>query len=89
MAKLIGKSWSETKSGKIGFTLYLEEDFSAYYKDPTNGRGCVGKSCSSIYVADYDCSTLEVGAEIEIYYDRAVTTTKGVYQSIKSIEVVN
>jgi len=54
-------------------------------------RSCVWQKVDSIYVGhyDYDCSGLKVGQEIEVLYDRAVSTRNGVYQPIKRIEVVS
>ena len=35
----------------------------------------------------YDCSKLKVGDEIEVYFEKAVTTKTGTFQPVKKIEV--
>lgn len=47
----------------------------------------MGQRVESIYVGHYDCSGLKVGQEIDVLYDKAVSTKNGVYQPIKRIEV--
>ena len=46
------------------------------------------KKVESIYVGSIDCSALRVGQEIEVLYEKAITTAKGTFQPIKRIEVI-
>ena len=48
----------------------------------------MGKRTEAIYVGSYDISDLEIGMEIEIYYDKAVSTAKGTFQTVKKIIVL-
>lgn len=76
-------------NGVTSTTLHVAEDFDSYYSNPEAGRSCEGKKVSSIYVGAYDCSKIKVGMEIDICYARAITTAKGTYQRIKSVEVLS
>jgi len=80
---------STRNEGRITTTLHVAGDFPDYYSSPEEGRTCVGQRVDSIYVGPYDCTGLKVGMEVEIYYDKAVSTKNGVYQPIKRIEVVS
>ncbi|MBS5984462.1 MAG: hypothetical protein KIC67_17950 [Clostridium butyricum] len=86
---LVGMNFSTNASGAKNTTLYVNDDFNAYYSNTEAGRGCIGKKTDSIYVGDYDCSALKVGMDIEILYDKAITTKRGTFQPIKKIEVVS
>lgn len=46
------------------------------------------EKAEAIYVGSYDISDLEIGMEIEIYYDKAVVTAKGTFQTVKKILVL-
>lgn len=87
--KLLGISYTTNPIGEIVSTLHLVADFEAYYSNKEAGRGCIGNKVETVYVGNYDCSTLSVGDEIDIFYDRAVTTKKGgTFQPIKYIEII-
>ncbi|MEL7606059.1 MAG: hypothetical protein AAGU39_08395 [Sedimentibacter saalensis] len=87
--KLLGKNYSTNTNGQQSTTLHVAEEFNSYYTNVETGRGCVGMKVDSIYVGDYDCSALKVGMDIEVLYDKAITTTKGTFQPIKRIDVIN
>ena len=86
--KIVGISRTKTEDGRIKSTVHIEEDFPGYYNNPEKGRWCVGQKVDSIYVGDYDCTALKPGMEVEIYYDKAVTTKTGFFQPVKRIEIV-
>ena len=77
---VIGKHFSRNASGELTTTLRIAEKFEDYDKNAEMGRGCEGQRCESIYVGTYDCSAIKVGAIIEIFYDRAITTKSGTFQ---------
>lgn len=87
--KIIGINSTKTEDGRINTTLHVADVFQDYYNNSEKGRTCVGQRVDSIYVGPYDCTGLKVGMEVEIYYDKAVSTKNGVYQPIKRIEVVS
>lgn len=87
--KIVGMHYSTKPDGQQSTTLHVLEEFNEYYKAAASGRGCNGMKAGTIYVGSYDCTGLEVGLEIEIYYDRAVETAKGTFQRIKLIQVLN
>ena len=85
---LIGKSWYRSKTGEINWTLHGTDDFPPYYSNDSS-HGCEGNTCISEFVGSYDCSNLPLGAEIEIYYGKAITTSKGTsFQPVKRIAVL-
>lgn len=89
--EIIGISYSTTSQGVKNTTLHIIDDFPLYYKNEAAeaaGRGCVGKRVETVYVGSYDVKDLEIGAEIEIYYDKAIKTANGTYQPIKKIEIL-
>ena len=86
--KIVGISRTNTEDGRINSTVHIAEDFPGYYNNPEKGRSCVGQKVDSIYVGDYDCTALKPGMEVEIYYDKAVTTKTGFFQPVKRIEIV-
>lgn len=86
--KIVGIHFSTKPDGQQSTTLHVEEEFNSYYKDEAAGRGCAGKKVETIYIGGYDCSGLEIGSEIEIYYDRARESSKGTFQPIKLIQVI-
>lgn len=89
MAKLVGMNFSKNAEGTVNTTLQINEDYPSYYSDKDAGRGCLGQKADSVYVGSYDCSGLKIGMEIEIYYDKAVTTKNGTFAPIKKIEVTS
>lgn len=89
MSKIIGMSLTVSDSGRVSTTLHLSSEFPEYQDNPEEGRSCIGQKAESVYVGTYDCSALKVGMEIEIYYDKAITTAKGTFQPIKRIEVIS
>ncbi|WP_281418861.1 hypothetical protein [Vallitalea pronyensis] len=42
-----------------------------------------------LVIGNYDCSALKVGMDIDILYDKAITTAKGTFQTIKRIDVIS
>ena len=87
--KLIGISYSTNASGQRAYTLSLAYEYPKYHHDVDAGRGCLGLKVESIYVGDYDCSGLKVGSIIDLAFNRAITTQKGTFQTVKRIEVVS
>ena len=86
---IVGMSYTTHGNGEESTTIYVTDDFNEYYKNTEAGRGCIGKKVDSIYVGNYDCANLKVGMEIDVLYDKAVTTSKGTFQSIKRIDVLS
>ena len=88
--KLIGKNSTVNTHGKTVSTLHVAYDFNDYYNNAEAGRSCKGMRVESIYVGTLDCSAIEVGAEIDILFDKAITTASGsVYQPVKRIEIID
>lgn len=87
--KIVGMSQTIQPDETEVTTLHVTEEFDSYFSNPEKGRKCSGLKVNSIYVGRYDCSALKVGMEIEIYYDRAVTSQKGTYQAVKKIEILS
>lgn len=87
--KIIGIVKSVNKNGEAVFTLHCTDAFAPYENDAEKGKSAVGVKTQSVYAGTYDCSKIKLGSEIEIYYDRAITTTSGTFQTIKKIEVVS
>lgn len=85
---IVGMHSSINKNGVKTTTLHTADDFNGYYTDEAAGRSCVGQKVEAIYVGEYDCSTLKPGMQIDIAYDKAITTNKGIYQPIKKIYVI-
>ena len=91
LLEIIGISYSTTSQGVKNTTLHVIDDFPLYYKNEAAeaaGRGCMGRKVETIYIGSYDTKDLEIGAEIEIYYDKAIKTANGTYQPIKKIEIL-
>ena len=86
--KIIGINSTKSEDGRVSSTLHVAEGFPDYYNAPEKGRICVGQRVDSIYVGSYDCSALKVGMEVDISYEKAVSTKTGVFQPIKRIEIV-
>lgn len=87
--KIVGIHFSKNKAEQTVSTLHTLEEFPSFYSNSEAGRGCVGQMANSIYLGTYDCSALKIGMEIEVYYDRAVTTGKGTtFQPVKRIEIL-
>lgn len=86
--KLIGLHYTTNAKGERSTTLQVTDKYDAYYSNVEAGRGCSGEKVESIYVGSYDCSALKVGMEIEISYERAITTAKGTFQQIKRIDII-
>ncbi|HBJ2623000.1 TPA: hypothetical protein LA827_002780 [Clostridium botulinum] len=85
---LVGMNFSTNASGVKTTTLHVNDDFNAYYINAEAGRGCIGKKTDSIYVGDFDCSALKVGMEIEVMYEKAITTKRGTFQPVKRIDIL-
>lgn len=88
MMTVIGMHRSANSKGERVTTLHVSEEFEPYYTDRATGRSCEGKKVSTIYVGTYDCSSIEIGSEIEVYYNKAIVSSKGTFQTIKHIEVM-
>lgn len=86
---LLGMNNSTNTNGQKVTTLHVADDFNSYYTNADAGRNCVGKKVDTIYVGSYDCSNLKVGMEIDISYDKAVTSSKGTFQTVKRIDIIN
>lgn len=83
---ILGINCNINSNGELVSTLHTSDDFPEYFNNADAGRHCIGKKVESIYVGTYDCSALKVGMEIDIYYDKAISTAKGgIYQPIKDI----
>lgn len=87
--KVVGISYSESSNGKRSTTLYCLNAFDAYQDNPEAGRFCEGEKAESVYVGNYDCSEIEIGSEIEIYYGKAITTAKGTFQPVTLIRIIS
>lgn len=77
------------KNGITNTTLHVASEFPSYYNDKEAGRTSEGSMCQSIYVGSYDCSKILINSQIDILYDRAITTSKGTYQPIKCIDILS
>ena len=88
--KIIGINYTINDDGVRKSTLHVVTEFDEYYQSDSEGkRGCVGHKAESIYVGEYDCSSLKVGMMIDVLYDRAISTRNGTYQPIKRIDVLS
>ncbi len=87
-ATIVGISSNES-GGKKYYTLHLVKPFDGFQNNPENGRFCEGQKVEAVNAGGYDCSRLEVGQEIEVYYEKAVTTSKGTFQPIALIRVIS
>ena len=85
--QIIGMCYTMGEDGARKTTIHVVDEFDSYYKTADN-RGCVGRKVETIYVGGLDCSHLKVGAIIEIAYDKAINTRKGIYQPVKRIDVI-
>lgn len=86
---IMGMNFNVNANGEPTTTLHLSDEFNSYYNNAEAGRSCVGKKVETIYVGTYDCTNLKVGMEVEVLYDKAVSTAKGIYQPIKRIVVLS
>lgn len=86
---ILGLNQSRNTNGDWITTLQVADDFNSYYNNAEAGRKCVGQKVDSIYVGTYDVSALKVGMNIEILYDKAISTKNGVFQPIKRIDVIS
>ena len=86
---IVGMNYTTNQNGVKTTTIHTADSFNSYYTNADAGRGCVGQKVESIYVGDFDCSTLKVGMEIDISYEKAIKTANGVYQPIKQIKILN
>ena len=86
---IVGKNSTTNASGEINTTLQVLEEYESYYNNREAGSTCEGQRAESIFVGTYDCSRLKVGMNIDVYYDKAVTTARGTYQSVKKIDIIS
>lgn len=87
--KLVGLNYTTNSDGCRITTLQVTDQYNAYYSNAEAGRGCAGVKVESIYVGDIDCSGLKIGMDIEVIYDKAITTSKGTFQGIKRIDILS
>lgn len=87
--KVEGISRATNTQGDVVTTIHVTDDFNSYYRNAETGRSCEGKKVETIYAGTVDCSAVKVGMEIEVIYDKAVATAKGIYQPIKRIEILD
>lgn len=87
--QILGMNFSRNTEGQTTTTLQVADDFPSYYSNVEAGRRCVGQRVDTIYVGNYDCSSLKVGMTIEVLYDKAVQTKTGVFQPVKRIDILN
>ena len=86
---LVGMNYTTNANGGKNTTLQVTDEFNMYYSNAEAGRGCMGVKVDSIYVGDIDCSGLKIGMDIDILYDKAITTAKGTtFQPIKRIDIL-
>lgn len=85
---LVGYNYTTNAKGGKNTTLQVTEDYNEYYSNSEASRGCMGVKVDSIFVGDIDCSTLKIGMDIDILYDKAITTKKGTFQPIKRIDIL-
>ena len=85
---ILGYSYTTNQAGERSYTIYGTTEFEPYYSNAEAGRGCIGQKVESVYVGNYDCSALKVGMEVEVFYNKAVTTSHGTIQSVRKIEIV-
>lgn len=86
---VLGMSHTINAKGETTTTLHVSDEFSQFHADIKAGRSCVGKRVETIYAGTYNCTALKVGMEIEVMYDKAITTAKGVFQPVKHIDILS
>ncbi|NFO34609.1 hypothetical protein FDB37_13490 [Clostridium botulinum] len=86
--RLVGLNYTTNADGGKNTTLQVTDEYNAYYSNVEAGRGCIGVKVDSIYVGDIDCSGLKIGMDIDILYDKAITTARGTFQPIKRIDIL-
>lgn len=86
---IMGMNFSTSSDGVTNTTIHVADAFNPYYTNAEAGRGCVGKKVDAVYVGNYDCSNLKVGMEIDVLYDKAISTSKGTFQPVKRIDVIS
>lgn len=87
--QIVGMNYTINANGEKNFTIQGKTPYEPYYKNVEAGRNCIGERVESIYVGSYDCSNLKVGMEVEILYDKAIKTSKGMFQPIKRIDIIS
>lgn len=86
--RLVGLNYTTNVEGRKNTTLQVTDEYNSYYSNAEAGRGCMGVKVEAIYVGDIDCSALKIGQEIEVLYDKAITTARGTFQPIKRIDLI-
>lgn len=86
---ILGMNYTTNANGGKNTTLHVAEEFDVYYNSASDGRGCVGQKVDSVYVGNYDCTTLKVGLQIEVLYAQAISTKNGIFQPIKRIDILS
>lgn len=87
--RLVGKHCTINARGERLVTLHCLDQFDSFYKNVEAGRECQGEKVETVYVGAYDTSNLKPGMEIEIIYDKAIKTAKGMFQPIRRIDIIN
>lgn len=85
---IVGIHYTTNAQGQRLTTLHVTDSFADYYKNREAGRACDGQRVESIYVGTLDCSGLKVGMNVDISYDKAVTTSHGTFSPIKRIDII-
>lgn len=81
--KIIGFIVAETKTKRIGTTLYYEVPHDEYRED--NSIVCQGMACESDYISGDFSDILEVGKEYELVYGKGFQG-KAVLSNIVPVE---
>lgn len=67
-ARILGFIVSETKTGNVGTTLYVEIEHDTYRRE--NARKCSGNACCSEYIRGDYSANLTVGQEVILVYGK-------------------
>lgn len=87
--KIEGILQGRSKAGEPVYTIFYSEDFGDYDNNPENGRFCKGRKTGEIYAHTYDCSNLEAGMEIEVFYEKAILFNGKPVQSVAFINILS
>lgn len=85
--EVVGIQLSVNKKGETTTTLHMLGEFPDYY-NVSEGKAAIGKMALSEYMGTIDCSHIEVGALVDVVYDKAVTTSKGTFQPVRRVDVI-
>ena len=65
--KILGYVVAETKTGKIGTTIYTQKEHDSYRK--SNAKKCEGFACREEYLSGDWSERLKVGQNVTLVYD--------------------